>query len=286
MIARIYDWSSGRQQGHLEKLQKQRESKIADLKKATKYDSTQELLQKYGGAPPQKETPTKQSPSSAKNKPKPAPLQGARTGMPPPPTANIPAKQAPLSPTTPPQTPSYRGPPISTPTSAQRPVSVSEPGFAPNAFSEPHIVGGGYEQVPHWYDRILDVMLGEDENLAKNRLVMLCQNCRLVNGQAPPGVKTLEELGKWRCGSCGSWNGVESEGAKVVREMIQKAPANMSQESIAHSDVASIEEESEPMPSHEIEVDTGKGTGKSPDSAAGVTKRATRSSGQEPVEGL
>lgn len=91
-------------------------------------------------------------------------------------------------------------------------LSPDEPGFAPNAFSDPAPPpASAYAPVPHhrWYDRILDVMLGEDETLAKNRLALLCSHCRLVNGQAPPGTRSLEEIGRWRCGSCGAWNGVE-----------------------------------------------------------------------------
>ena len=49
-IQAFFDWRISQQQAYLEALQKQRDAKIADLKKATKYDSTQELLQKYGGA--------------------------------------------------------------------------------------------------------------------------------------------------------------------------------------------------------------------------------------------
>lgn len=53
------------------------------------------------------------------------------------------------------------------------------------------------------------MLLGEDETLPHNRLALICQTCRLVNGQAAPGVKTLEEVGRWRCGGCGAWNGPE-----------------------------------------------------------------------------
>jgi hypothetical protein len=62
----------------------------------------------------------------------------------------------------------------------------------------------------------MDVLLGEDETLPKNRPALICQNCRLVNGQAPPGMKNPEELGRWRCGGCGAWNGEESEAKKVL----------------------------------------------------------------------
>lgn len=61
--------------------------------------------------------------------------------------------------------------------------------------------------------------MGEDETLAKNRIVLICKECRLVNGQAPPGTTSLGELGKWRCFGCGAVNGEESEAAKVVNEL-------------------------------------------------------------------
>ncbi|KAJ5289220.1 hypothetical protein N7478_002250 [Penicillium angulare] len=35
----------------------------------------------------------------------------------------------------------------------------------------------------------------------RNRMAMTCSSCRLVNGQAPPGTKKPEELGRWRYGA-------------------------------------------------------------------------------------
>lgn len=55
-------------------------------------------------------------------------------------------------------------------------------------------------------------------------MAMICASCRLVNGQAPPGIKTPEELGRWRCGSCGASNGVESETTKMLSSLRQRAP--------------------------------------------------------------
>jgi hypothetical protein len=69
----------------------------------------------------------------------------------------------------------------------------------------------------------LDVLLGEDEMQPRNRMAMICGSCRLVNGQAPPGIKTLEELGRWRCGSCGAWNGEVSETTKILSTLRQNA---------------------------------------------------------------
>lgn len=54
-------------------------------------------------------------------------------------------------------------------------------------------------------------------------MAMICGSCRLVNGQAPPGIKTLEELGRWRCGSCGAWNGEESETTKILSTLRQNS---------------------------------------------------------------
>jgi hypothetical protein len=73
----------------------------------------------------------------------------------------------------------------------------------------------------HWYDRILDALLGEDETQPKNRLAMICSECRLVNGQAPPGTRTIDDIGRWRCGDCGAWNGNEDAKEDVVKDLVQ-----------------------------------------------------------------
>lgn len=281
LIAAVFDWSAARQQAHLERLQKQREDKIADLKKATKYDSTQELLQKYGGAPPKEKNDANTKKENQKKPPAQPlpPQQYQRTGLPPPPTANIPPRIAPPNVPHSPDTPS--GPPRTLPPNIHQlhesPVQVDQPGFAPNAFPQPPPSTAPYDNAPHWYDRILDVLLGEDETLAKNRLALLCLNCRLVNGQAPPGVKTLEELGRWRCQSCGAWNGVEAETAKAVKQIAADAnPVDESWQAVSHADEAE-EEKDQPQESQSIseqENASGMDSGNDP---SGVSKRVTRS---------
>lgn len=67
-------------------------------------------------------------------------------------------------------------------------------------------------------ERLLNALIGEDESLAKNRWALLCTHCGLVNGLAPPG-KSYEEVGKWKCSTCGGWNGHETEHAKIIREV-------------------------------------------------------------------
>lgn len=146
--------------------------------------------------------------------------------MGPPATANIPRNQPMGSaPSTPQPVDRYMGSPmqpmqIPSPSPA-RPMSLEEPGppeFAPNAFGTTPQYDMSTETSAdgNWYDRILDVLLGEDETSPRNRIVLICQHCRLVNGQAPPGVKRLVDLGRWRCFGCGGWNGEVDEGTKIV----------------------------------------------------------------------
>lgn len=210
----------------LEEQQAERVKTIDKLKAATKYNTTQELLEKYGGVPPSQkpkgQTGTKGTPQKTQKQPQ-------RTSIGPPATANIPQNRPIISqPATPQPIPSYvamHRPPTSITNSPLSSSRVGPPEFAPNAFgsvpqydrsSESNIEG-------KWYDRILDLLLGEDETSPKNRIVLICKHCRLVNGQAPPGVKRMEELGNWRCVGCGGWNGEVDEGAKMVEEMKERA---------------------------------------------------------------
>lgn len=155
-----------------------------------------------------------------------------RTNLPPPPTANI--QRQPYSPAPDPPQP---GPDALSPHSPMSPnpqstisstsIPVTEE-FAPNAFAHtpppppPPQAHARYDAAtePHWYDRVMDLLLGEDEMAAKNRIVLICQTCRLVNGQAPPGTNSLSELGPWKCMSCGSKNGEMDEGEKIVQEVL------------------------------------------------------------------
>jgi len=65
----------------------------------------------------------------------------------------------------------------------------------------------------------MDVLLGEDETRPINRIAMICLHCRLVNGQAPPGVKRLEDIGRWRCAECHQWNGKENEVQRIIQDV-------------------------------------------------------------------
>ncbi len=230
-LSTYYDYRTSSIQAQLDELQKQRDTTIEKLKAATKYNSTQELLKKYGGTPTlseksgkgsdRKDTPKKESSGTPKV---------GRTGFGPPPTANIPGIHGPASSQNTPQRPTPQARSllaqqpqlegVTTPPS-QRSLSPREE-FAPNAFYTAPQYAPATEG-SRWYDRIMDVLLGEDEARPGARIALICSNCRLVNGQAPPGVKLLEGLGTWRCANCGTMNGDETEAKKIVASIKEQA---------------------------------------------------------------
>jgi hypothetical protein len=218
--SKYFEYRISKTQRHLDSLNKQRDETIEKLKIATKYNSTQQLLDKYGGDSPKSKSGTGSKRKDAASKSNTPQMTDGRTGIPPPPTANIVRPPNTSGPSTPVRSPLGNEPDrhdaFGHHQMSHSPLphapSLNEPGFAPNAFPAPP----QYNDGPRWYDRFMDVLLGEDESLPKNRLALICQNCRLINGQAPPGMNNLEELGRWRCGGCGAWNGEESEAKKVL----------------------------------------------------------------------
>jgi hypothetical protein len=226
ITTRLYDWRISSTDTYIKTLSKERDGTIERLKESTKYNSTQQLLEKYGSQPKSKSpaTPAGKKPQDPQ---KPAPAPGSRTGIAPPPTANIqrpsnPHPGPPHPPTSPAASP--QGPPALPP---PPPTEAPAAEFAPNAFSAAELTKQ-YSSAPaptftetHWYDRIMDALLGEDETQAKNRLALVCSECRLVNGQAPPGARSLEDVGRWRCGECRAWNGKEKVEEVAVSKLVQ-----------------------------------------------------------------
>lgn len=221
------------------------------------------MLEKYGGAEIKADSGKggdAAQPDSKRPKERPAEEGGNastsdRTRLPPPPTANI----------------QHGGRRVQTGRSKQDTVPTSDRAanldggslarvtdlsasaeFAPNAFGAdamPHqsvihqVPGGQYASAnnvyageSHWYDRIFDLLMGDDETMAKNRIVLICSSCRLVNGQAPPGTKSLAEVGSWKCMGCGARNGEMSEAKKIVDEVLQRKNVTEVADSEAESD--------------------------------------------------
>ncbi|KAK3897140.1 hypothetical protein C8A05DRAFT_20031 [Staphylotrichum tortipilum] len=224
----------------LKESQADRTKTIQKLKDATKYDSTLELLEKYGGENRPKKTkqPAGEEHGADQDaegrQPQKPPGMPQRINMPPPPTANIQRPPSAARPVTPQSRPQSRwGTPAQPPPSRGGGEPDMSAEFAPNAFDgrlpPPQAAFMQYPPAaalpaePHWYDRILDTLLGEDETAAKNRIVLICARCRLVNGQAPPGTKTLAEVGMWKCMACGAVNGEMDEGRRIVKEVLEEA---------------------------------------------------------------
>ncbi|KAK3364473.1 hypothetical protein B0T25DRAFT_66875 [Lasiosphaeria hispida] len=227
----LYDYRINTLNTRLKVLQTERTKTIQKLKEATKYDSTLELLEKYGGSENKPKKGKKKGEdddgTDGEGKGKAQRKLGGtpgRTNMPPPPTANI--QRPPVSAPGTPQ-PRLQGAFSTTPQPPRLDADASAE-FAPNAFDGkipppsiqyPSGVMAAPSE-PHWYDRILDTLLGEDETTAKNRIVLICGRCRLVNGQAPPGTKSLADLGSWKCMACGAVNGEMDEGKRIVQEVL------------------------------------------------------------------
>lgn len=234
VVTSYFNFRIESQSSRLKDQQEERAKTIQKLKDATKYDSTMELIEKYGGGEGRlvkgQETSTgkneKQGRADAStDKARHGQPQAGRTNVPPPPTANIP-----------------RGPVPHPQTGSMEPTAE----FAPNAEFSNLPGSAGMTVLPHpaqqhesrWYDRLFDVILGEDETAPQNRIVLLCSSCRLVNGQAPPGVKSLADLGRWRCMNCGASNGLEEdEGQRIVREVLADHAADR--------DITGVDDEAE-----------------------------------------
>ncbi|KAI1199857.1 hypothetical protein F5X97DRAFT_295638 [Nemania serpens] len=211
--------------------QAERSTAIQKLKEATKYDSTLELLEKYGGSTENRKTrnqndPHQETSTQDHDGPRKKHRQSidsshltGRTHLPLPPTANI-QRPSTASGVPPNRQGKFSSPRLDSIPSSPRPQPIEE--FAPNAGPLPPTYNQ-YEPntgPPRWFDRILDLMMGEDETAPKNRIVLICQKCRLVNGQAPPGVKNVAELGAWKCMGCGATNGEIDEGKKIIQEVL------------------------------------------------------------------
>ncbi|RMZ31424.1 hypothetical protein D0859_04440 [Hortaea werneckii] len=284
-----YNYRLAKSQDHLNDLYQQREKTITKLKEATKYDSTQQLLDKYGGAPKKQasspQPPKKSKPDRPSQSRQSMPAPGQMTGFAPPPTANIQRPQpagGPMPPPGPPPQP--RQSPTSQLAGSMQPQHEPNEEFAPNAYpmqpSRPPPIrqqSTQYAEGPKWYDRILDVVLGEDETQAKNRIVLICDSCKLVNGQAPPGARTLEDVGRWRCSACHAWNGVESEEKKIMSQIKGEPRSPTSPASDASGAVPKPVAESEDESGDYEHIASDLSAGEDPTGLGTGSERTTRS---------
>lgn len=233
-----YEYRISNIQRHLDSLHDQRHQTIEKLKAATKYNTTQQLLEKYGDSPPASPKPSTGTDAGKRNRTGgrsdvQATPPGGRTGIPPPPTANIPRVPPPevtgsmiRQQQVTGRSPGQQDPPgFSIPDHRQ---TDPQEEFAPNAFGE-EATTFAHRRAPAgqaaWYDRILDLLLGDSEADARNRFALICMHCKLVNGLAPPGTTSLEQLGKWRCSRCARWNGQENDAKALLASIGEQVRA-------------------------------------------------------------
>ncbi|KAF3927523.1 hypothetical protein AA313_de0202358 [Arthrobotrys entomopaga] len=244
IIKRYYEWRVLNVETSLESLREQQKETIEKLKAVTKYDSTQALLDKYTktaattGAQPQ--GPQGPHGNNGPNQPgmgsQPTTPQGTVRKRHPPahkasrgnsvePQNIHESSPGPPTPQLPPDAFLQGLPPqayVGMPPGMGLPPMSPMGQFAPPPPEEP--------RQPQWYDRFLDVLLGEDEMSAKNRFALICSNCRQVNGLAPPGTTNVEDI-RYICGRCGAENGkpeVRDLIGKVAEEQGEKPGAQAS----------------------------------------------------------
>ncbi|EPX73641.1 uncharacterized protein SOCG_02859 [Schizosaccharomyces octosporus yFS286] len=70
-------------------------------------------------------------------------------------------------------------------------------------------------QSQHWYDKVLEGLVGADEREEKNREALICQHCYRHNGLASVGERA--KFVRYVCMYCKSWNGpsVDSDRASL-----------------------------------------------------------------------
>jgi hypothetical protein len=189
-------------------------------------------LEKYGPSKPHAGKPEeekKEKESKANNRR----ASDGRVLIQPPATANIPRRHSAMTNSTDSRKTGSTKPPSSSSSHPNSPVPQLGPPaidemaeFAPNAFDGPvQYAPPEFVHEPKWYDRLVNALLGEDETRPDRRLALICSKCRLVNGLAHPGARTPEDVGKWRCSSCGSWNGVELPPSKKTTPSHSRAPS-------------------------------------------------------------
>lgn len=74
-----------------------------------------------------------------------------------------------------------------------------------------------------WMDRILDILIGEDETSPQNRYALICKTCNSHNGLAAFGEQPENVV--YRCPSCGSMNG-KRDAADLLSANASSLPAS------------------------------------------------------------
>lgn len=269
-----YNSKIGNAEVKLDDLQKKQRDTVEKLKAATKFSTTQSIIEKYGGGPTFTDADKKKQ------------LQNSPQTPPGHPNGNHQRPQGPL--TTPQQVQqqliqqqlmaqqrSVERMQTPRPNANPNPVQKSAPPTTPTLpvlnlpktttrpSSQQHIQPEE-AMAPRWYDRLLDVLVGEDETSAKNRYALICSKCRMVNGLAPPGTRTLEEMEGWGCARCGAMNGrVVSRSPSMASSRRSSRPSSRPSSSMGEELVPEVESRKSrkaktPVPSDNVRTTRSK----------------------------
>jgi endoplasmic reticulum junction formation protein lunapark len=174
--------------------------KLEELKEKSDYYNTQQLLERYDPKSVPKSTSSDKLRDSQQLKQPQHPLH------PKPPQddlrqQNLRQRGIPLPQLPPVVTPSTFAQQLPPPAPQQ-----NIPQFHPSAFSPPPSpTSHAGPESKTFLDRILDLLVGVDENAPEQRYALICRHCRAHNGLAPPGEQP-QDVG-YLCGRCGRWNG-------------------------------------------------------------------------------
>lgn len=240
MIRRlIRKWFSYVQRGNEEKLEAlktEQESILEELKETTNFYNTQALLDRFDTAK-MKQAPEELKAALRKQRQQPQEGLGQQPSPAggPPPGAN-------------------KGEPVARNAGKNVPSPAANPYVLPPEKSQ--IPPTKYE--PTWQDRLLDLLMGENENSPNNRMALICAQCRNHNGLASYGEIASEVV--YICPHCGFLNGSKSAVTEFTARLKAKSgsvsppsseslistPAQGSSEQLDHEPSAPIAEKETP----------------------------------------
>lgn len=198
LIGRFFAALQRRQKIRYITLKKEKEAKIEQLKKETNFNSTNDILTKYGEKKAEVKKQEKKKPQEKQLQQQKQQQQGAQ------------------------QFPQH-----------SQNIQLNQPG-RPGLQQGP---GLGIQQVSSlppaartFQDRLLDVIIGSDNNESvENRFALICANCFAHNGLAPPGCTHPKKV-QYICPKCGFCNGFVEE--KVNEEpWVEPKPEKINEKS-------------------------------------------------------
>ncbi|WBW74680.1 lunapark Lnp1 [Schizosaccharomyces osmophilus] len=101
------------------------------------------------------------------------------------------------------------------------------PGILPSSLND--------AQSQHWYDKVLEGLVGADEREEKNREALICQHCYRHNGLASVGERA--KFVRYVCLYCKTWNGpsVDSDRASISSLTPRRSKSTSSSSKLSES---------------------------------------------------